>query len=179
MCKKQKVMKTLKRHIAVIIRSLACLHGQELLVQSNNASDLKQYEQLTQTAVLNDTGAGDMNTAFNSKKDKYAKLPQDNNGSIWKMYINKGYLVFFSDKGHIEVGFPDNKHYEDRRDRHANDTRYPDSHYTNQSEKTNLTIGAGSNVGYKLALKWATTTDDEGKAKVQAFIYLEYLKFDN
>jgi hypothetical protein len=87
------------------------------------------------------------------------------------MYINKGYLVFFSDKGHIEVGFPDNKHYVDSRARHPDDTRYPNADTDNRVAKTTIvTIGAGSTTGYK-SDNWAT------KQATQAFIYLEYLKF--
>jgi len=112
-----------------------------------------------------------MNTDFKTKTDMYAKLPQDNEGSTWKKYINKGYLVFFSDVGHIEVGFPDNKHHLDMRKRHPADTRYPNEKPKDEKGNTiKLTIGAGNTVGYK-------STDWPTNPETQIFIYLEYLNF--
>jgi hypothetical protein len=141
------------------------------------AKDVTENTYLKNDVILRDATAEGMNKDFNAKTDKYAKLPQDVNGSIWTQYINKGFLVFFSTTDHIEVGFPDNIHYENHRDRHSEDIRYSDSHKIDQTKMEQLTIGAGSNVGYKLATKWATAINKKGETKTQAFIYLEYLKF--
>jgi hypothetical protein len=123
--------------------------------------------------VMSKSAAG-LNADFKADTTKYMKLSQDVDGNMWKMYINKGYLVFFSDIGHIEVGFPDNKHYEDMCERHPDDERYPKKSSRSQTT-TQLTIGAGATVGYKLSAAWATNP----KYKVLPFIYLEYLKFEN
>jgi hypothetical protein len=102
--------------------------------------------------------------------------------TIWTSYINKGYLVFFSDDGHIEVGFPDGKFHLHYRDRYEGDTRYTTDKWKPGEQQTdNLTVGAGSSVGYKPASIWAIKEKKEGtkeSEQVKPYIYLEYLKFE-
>ena len=90
---------------------------------------------------------------------------------IWNLYINKGYLLFFSNDGHIEVGFPDNMYNLNVRTRHSDDIRYPNNSIYDADITTKLTVGAGTTVGYKLASEWATRKD----RNVDIFIYLDYL----
>ncbi|MDR2125341.1 MAG: hypothetical protein LBP63_00750, partial [Prevotellaceae bacterium] len=129
--------------------------------------------------ILDSKSAAGLNADFNLQTTIYKNLPDDNDANTWKLYINKGYLVFFSDNGHIEVGFPDDSHYLDKRDRHPEDVRYPNASASNNPAKTKqLTVGAGANVGYKLANEWAIKKAD-GVYKAQAFLYLEYLDINN
>lgn len=134
------------------------------------ARDLTQNTYKKNDYILASKSAAGLNADFNSETTIYKKLPDDNDASTWKSYINKGYLVLFSDNGHIEIGFPDNTHYQNQRKRHPEDTRYPNSSDVYPNNKTKLTIGAGSTVGYKLS-DWA--------ASAQIFIYLEHLHFEN
>ena len=122
--------------------------------------------------ILRAVSAEYMNNDFNANPTKFENITKTDKNIIWNSYINKGYLVFFSDKGHIEVGFPDNKHYLNMRERHPDDIRYPNTSSNSQSEKKQLTIGAGTTVGYKLADTWAT------KNSVEKFLYLDYLNYE-
>jgi hypothetical protein len=128
---------------------------------------------------IND-GASAMRSKFEKEKGKYIELKDKT--TIWTSYINKGYLVFFSDDGHIEVGFPDNKFHLHYRDRYEGDTRYPNDVWMTGGQTINLTIGAGGNVGYKPASRWAIKEKKEGTKddkQVKSYIYLDYLRFEN
>ena len=138
------------------------------------ARDVTINTYIKNNAILRNTGANAMNKDFNAQKDKFSEI-KNKDKTIWASYINKGYLVFFSDEKHIEVGFPDNEHDLDYHERHPDDSRYSNTSTPNNPTRTLLTIGAGGTVGYKLAKSWATNPD----YKVQSFIYLEYLKFEN
>ena len=131
------------------------------------AKDVTNNTYLGSNSILEDTGAGAMNQKFKSDNTAYIDITKIDKNMIWNSYINKGYLVFFSNSGHIEVGFPDNEHYLNYRERHPDDTRYQNISSSNLSEKKQLTIGAGSTVGYKPAKKWAIT-----EKTVKIFLYL-------
>ena len=143
------------------------------------ARDVTKNTYFKNNAIMIDDGASRLNSNFKANPNKYKNITDINKDIIWEKYINKGYLVIFSTKDHIELGFPDNKQYLNNRERHPDDNRYPNVSLCNQTEKIQLTIGAGATVGYKLATEWAIKINPTTGKKPDAFLYLEYLSFEN
>jgi hypothetical protein len=130
------------------------------------------------------SNANRLNTYFRShaKGDNkvYADLSKKNVKKMWD-YINKGYLVMFSEYedrgiGHIEIGYPDEgenfgvkKTYKEERF-HFDAPKY---NLGKRSEK--MTIGAGNAVGLKTFAQFSWWLENNVNPP-DVYLYLGYLK---
>ena len=130
--------------------------------------------------VLRNTGSDGMYDDFNNNRNKYVDITDFNKekenmnyekpNQLWSIFVDKGYLVFYSYPGHIETCFPNNLKTNSNkysRTRHIEDIRYNNVSNTS-APYLNKFVGAGSSVGYK-------KQTDEWIKKAKAFLYLEYL----
>ena len=107
------------------------------------------------------------------------KTKEKDENNIWKQYVDKGFLVFYSKResgtsGHIETCFPNvttgNK---TQQKRHSEDFRYQDDNTPRPAgSNTNLFVGAGTFVGYKYSEDWRS------KKETTPFLYLGFLKIE-